>query len=518
MKPGGISSSRAVSPVERADELRRQSLLHGCPSLEFDERLLIPAPPAGALDFERLRSALWAPLAIDADTAVVVAATPGPAVAAEAREALRVKSVVFRVALPEDVVRIIEHNQDLNPGFPPAGGRTPLARVRTLLAHRRLHLSAVRTALAKGRTGLAFLRTGLAFVTIALVLLRLFGLGWLLPLEALLAVAGVVMGVDGLLWYLPARRQGQGPPDCRGTEATWGTTVLEASSADATAPFTRSAPVAGAAALRADWNNLSPVMRRRFLASDRTDLAEERTTLACLRTAMARARTGLAFTRTGIAFIGLGIALLRQFGAGAWTTLDLSLIAVGLAMALEGFHWYLPGRRAGAESERSLQDRERGTSVWDLFFPPVHAVPESAPACVPDFLRRPSRPGIWGTTGLALERTVLADRRNVMARLRTVMARSRTGLAFVRTGMSVSAVGLGLLVSFGVASAPWTALDLVLVLAGFALIADGLYWHLPAEKIRRQFPYCFGDLEITLPDYGRPAACWEKVSFSHDGA
>jgi uncharacterized membrane protein YidH (DUF202 family) len=417
--------------------------------------------------------------------------------------------------LPDESALAAAERQDLNPGFPPSAGRTPLARVRNLLARRRLSLARDRTALAKGRTGLAFLRTGISFVTVALVLLRVFGPGWLLTLEGLLVAGGLFMIVDGLLWYLPTRGRVAEQLDCHGTAATGGTTVLEAPGLPGEPAFRRSAPVPGAAELRADWHNLSPVQRRRFLASDRTDLAEERTVLACLRTAMARARTGLAFSRTGVALCGLGVALLRQFGAGPWSLLDGTLIALGAAMVLEGFHWYLPGRRAGAEGERSVRTAERAAGVWDLFFPPVHAAPAAAPAAIALCLRRPCRPGIWGTTGLALERTVLADRRNVMARLRTVMARSRTGLAFIRTGMSISAVGLGLLAGFGAGSPGWAAFDLALLLIGTALVADGLYWHLPAERIRRQFPYCFGDLEIALPDYGRPAAEWGKVRLSH---
>jgi hypothetical protein len=48
------------------------------------------------------------------------------------------------------------------------------------------------------------------------------------------------------------------------------------------------------------------------------------------------------------------------------------------------------------------------------------------------------------------------------------------------------------------------------------LIADGLYWHLPAEKLRKQLPYCFCDVEIAIPDYGTPTRTWGKAVFSHD--
>jgi uncharacterized membrane protein YidH (DUF202 family) len=125
-------------------------------------------------------------------------------------------------------------------------------------------------------------------------------------------------------------------------------------------------------------------------------------------------------------------------------------------------------------------------------------------------------PSIWGTSGLALERTVLAERRNLMARLRTIMARSRTAMAFIRTGLSMSAVGIGLLIFFGVGSLPWTAFDAVLILTGLILVVNGLVWYFPAEKVKRQLPYCFGDLEMSIPDYGTSPRCWGKVVFSHD--
>jgi len=485
-----------------------------CEAIEFRESIRIPESLLRTLNLDRLASERWAPLSVNGDSATVIAATPGPAVEEQARLALGVKNIEFRIALPEDVVRIIEHSRDLNPGFPPAGGRTPLAVVRTLLAHVRLRYAQDRVVFARGRTGLTYVRTGISFVTVALLLLRVFGPGWMLPAEILLIATGVLMGADGLAWYLPTRRHRGEPLDFRATTPTGGTTVLQAPTAESGHRFTRSAPIAGAAELRANWGNLSPIARRRFLACDRADLAEERTEHSCLRTAMARARTGLSFTRTGITLIGLGVALLLQFPTGSWTVLDWTLIILGVGAALEGFHWYLPGRRAGSEGERSVRKAERAVGIWDLFFPPVHAGLSPAPGEIPMHLRRPSRPGIWGTTGLALERTVLADRRSVMARLRTVMARSRTGLALVRTGVTIASIGFGLLVYFGEVSVGLTIFDVVLMVVGLALIADGLYWHIPAERIRRQFPYCFGDMEIALPDYGRPAASWNKVSLS----
>jgi len=412
---------------------------------------------------------------------------------------------------PDDKTRAWEEKQDLNPRFPPSGGRTPLAQVRTALAHRRTALAEIRTALAKGRTGLALLRTGVSFITIAFLLARVFGLGWLLWIEAALGVAGLAMVVDGVVWYLPARRAGGTRLACERTVPTWGSTVLELAHLDGRPVFTRTAPIPRAETLRGQWENLTPMMRRRFLASDRTDFAEERTYLACVRTVMARSRTGLAFVRTGIALSGLGVALYRQLGAGAWSALDGSLVVLGVAMVAEGFHWYFGGRETSREGHRALLATASLANVWDLFFPSASGQPAQLAQTLPPFLRRPSNPGVWGTTGLALERTVLAERRNVMARLRTVMALSRTGLAFVRTGLGLAAVGLGLLIGFGLSPWPWAVANATLSLVGLWLVTDGLVWHLPAERARREFPYCFIDLEIALPDYGRPMPRWPRT-------
>jgi uncharacterized membrane protein YidH (DUF202 family) len=491
---------------------------YGCPFAEYDEEVTVSREITRGLDMERLKGSLWLPVSVREGSAHVIAYRPeSPGLVDEIKEALGVEEVRFTVALPGDIVRMLENNQDINPNFPPHAGRTPLAKTRTFLANRRSQMANYRTELARGRTGLSFLRTGLSFITIGLVLFRIFGAGYLLAAEAALLLFGITMVVDGLMWYLPARRAPGMPLDCRRTEPAWGATVLVTEDQGSNPSFIRSGAITGAAKLREGWDNLSPVMRRRFLASDRTDMAEERTVLACYRTAMAKARTGLAFTRTGIAFVGLGVALIRYFHRGPWTVFDILLILTGVLMALEGFHWYLPGRKAAHEGIASVKDAQGKVSRWEMIFPPAHKRPDPEDFfSTPLPIRDTHAPGVWATTGLALERTVLADRRGVMARLRTVMARSRTGMAFIRTGMSMSSVGLGLLVYFGAGSIAWTAFDILLILAGLAFIADGIYWHVPAERERRQFPYCFADMEITIPDYGTPGRLWRKAVFSHD--
>lgn len=517
------TSGRHVEEFLKDKEIPKHELLfslaefYGCPCVEFDEGIAASQDIMGRMDAERLKAALWFPLSVEQDKAEVIACYPDtPGLAEDIKKTLGVERIGFRVALPSDLLRIIEHNQDVNPGFPPAASRTQLAKVRTFLANRRTMMASYRTSLSKGRTGLAFLRTGFSFITIAILLFKIFGFGYSSLIELALLLAGAFMAVDGLLWYVPVRgiaKRGFSriiphPPD--------GTTVLTVEDPEGRYYFTRTASVEGTEELRGRWNDLSPVQRRRFLANDRTDLAEERTVLAYFRTLMAKARTGLALSRTGIALIGVGIALLRHVHAGKWNAFNVSLTLTGLLMMLEGIYWYFPGRRAGKESLASQTTAEDKRCIWDYVLPPIHRQPE----CESVFRKRPpvqpgQAPGVWGTTGLALERTLLAERRNVMARLRTTMARSRTGLGFVRTGMNFTAVGIGLLVSFGASNAAWTTLEAGILAIGLLLVADGLYWHLPAEKIRKQFPYCFGEVEFAMPDYTRPARSWEKVSFKH---
>lgn len=417
--------------VPRHEVLFSLAGYYECPFVEYDEGIVLSRPLMKRIDMEELKSLLWVPLSASEENAEVVAYLPGDdRVIEQIKSRLHVRDITFRVALPHDIIRIIEHNQDVNPKFPPAGARTPLALVRTFLADRRSLMACQRTDLAKSRTGLAFIRTGVSFITISLLLLRVVGLGYLSVIELLLFVSGLVMAVDGLLWYIPVRRGGKRKVSCAPTGPIEGTTILTVSDPGDNPVFVRSGPVEGAERLREEWSSLSPMMRRRFLASDRTDLAQERTILACYRTEMARARTGLAFTRTGSTFIGLGIGLLRQLSSGPWIIFDLFILLVGAMMALEGFSWYFPGRRAGKEGLKAVRRMTASECIWD-FVCPASRKGQRTNVASSNLLRKPALPGIWATTGLALERTVLAERRNVMARLRTIMARSRTGMAFL---------------------------------------------------------------------------------------
>ncbi len=488
---------------------------HYClPFVEFKENLPAPGEILGRLDLEELKRDLWFPLSVGMEEARIAAFSPcDPELHEKIEGALGALAVRFIVALPSDLIRMIEQVQDVNPDFPASAGRTPLARLRTRLAGDRTGLAWYRTSLAKGRTGLALMRTGISFIAISLTLLRIFGFGYLSIIQAPLLLVGIIMAADGLSWYLPTRKLEPGAIGYMPTRSTFGTTIAELKSTGEGQMLTRSQPIKGAEQLRTRWNRLSPVMRRRFFAIDRTDLAEERTFLVAYRTKMAMARTGLAFTRTGNSFAGLGILLIRQFPPGLWTIFYAGLILTGLVMFLEGARWYFPGRRAGLESSKTIRQIEESTSIWDFMFRAFSRI-DDLPPKLP--VKGTHAPGIWGTTGLALERTLLAERRNVMSRLRTTMARSRTGLSFIRTGTSTFSAGLGLLVYFGWGNILWTLLDFLLMLAGLFLIADGLHWHIAAERNKRQLPYCFEDLEIIIPDFGKPTQFWKKVIFSYD--
>lgn len=520
-----VSASRNISVetmllekgIPKHEILFSLSECYGRPYVEFEESVIVSSKLLPLIDIWKMKQSFWVPLSAGHDRVEIVAYDPSdPMMLAEINALFPGLQIDFSIAFQEDIVRIIEHNMDLNPDFPLTGGRTPLAKVRTFLADRRSLMSWVRTSLSKGRTGLAMLRTGISFITISSLLLRMFGYGWINIFEAALSIPGVVLVYEGIKWYLPARSAGKRPIWIRDTRHNDEMTVLEVVSPGDSPSFVRSAPVEGSGLLRRLWDRLSPVMRRRFLASDRTDFAEERTVLAYYRSIMAKARTGLAFTRSGIAFTGLGIGFIRGFPHSRWTILDVALIVCGLLMITEGFYWYLPGRSAGSASLKSLSKAAGAPSFWEAIVPPHHRK-------VDDEIFKHDRPkvhagqapGIWATTGLALERTLLAERRNVMARLRTMMARSRTGLAMIRTGISITSVGLGLQVYFGFGNTYWTILNSALLITGLLFVADGIYWHMPAQRIRRQFPYCFGDIEITIPDYGVPSRQWKKVIFGN---
>ncbi|WP_167512537.1 hypothetical protein [Oceanidesulfovibrio marinus] len=480
----------------------------------FDEAIAPPESLAEALDFEALRDKGWVPLKRDGDWAwVATCRQEQEAVRREAQEMCGVADVSISAAGAEAIQRFIDHAEDLNPGFPVVAARTFLARTRTFLAAHRSQLSSYRTLLAKGRTGLAMLRTGLALIAIAMMLLKVFGAGWIIVPEAVLAICGVVLASEGLTWYLPARklaRKRLAPPEPPGPDVTVPVAVFD----QGRIRISRSGSVPGAAQWMEEVERHSPVMRRRFLALERTELAMERTRQAHFRTVMAKSRTGMALVRTGIALTGLGTALMRRIHAHPMDVVDIGLLVVGVILILEGLSWYLSGHGAGRTSLTEAHRAGEQTSAWSMLTPPVleenslrsRSIPLISPGC---------SEGIWGSTGLALERTLLAERRNVMSRFRTSLACSRTGFAYIRTGVNFVAVGLGLLLTSPHHTPGWIIFDSTILCIGLLLLADGFLWHRTARRNRWQLSYCEPGMEIDIPDYTKPPGQWTTFELEH---
>ncbi|MEY2342489.1 DUF202 domain-containing protein [Acidithiobacillus sp. IBUN Pt1247-S3] len=489
------------------------------PTVEYDESLTASAAILRRLNVDTLRTELWLPIVWDADSAEVIVCDPNDAALAEhVRTSLGVTNLRFRVATQPDLVRLIENSADLNEHFPVYGGRTPLAKVRTYLAGLRTRYAAQRTQFARSRTGLALVRTGLTFITIAVAFLRLFGAGDLLVFEIPLLVFGILAIVDGLVWYFPARQESHRIKPYPPYQVPEEYTAIDVVDPGGAMDFVRCPIVPGSGLLRKNWDALSPVERRRFLANDRTNLAEERTILAYLRVMMAKARTGLAFARTGVAFAGVGIGFIRKFHPGPWSIFDWSLIVIGVFMLIEGFLWYGPGRHAANKALAAVAEKRDVAGPWDTIFPSLCLYSQGIDPVV-EANSPAAQPGVFATTGLALERTTLADKRNTMSRLRTIMARARTGMAFIRTGFSVMTVGAGLFIYFhftGHVDTLWTVFDIALVVIGLYLIADGLHWYLPAERIKRRSSYVDGDFEIADADYSVPQSSWRRVRYPHE--
>ncbi len=97
---------------------------------------------------------------------------------------------------------------------PASRERTHLARERNVLAAQRTVAACYRTIYARARTGLAFIRTGVSFTTVGFGLMHYFGFSFLTVFDSLLIAAGVFMAVDGLLWYLPVRKEQAEIPRC----------------------------------------------------------------------------------------------------------------------------------------------------------------------------------------------------------------------------------------------------------------------------------------------------------------
>lgn len=97
---------------------------------------------------------------------------------------------------------------------PSSRERTHLARERNVLAGQRTVAGCYRTIYARARTGLAFIRTGVSFTGFGLGLVKYFGVSALTVFDFFLFVAGILMFVDGIQWYMPVRKEQAEIPRC----------------------------------------------------------------------------------------------------------------------------------------------------------------------------------------------------------------------------------------------------------------------------------------------------------------
>ena len=97
---------------------------------------------------------------------------------------------------------------------PSSRERTHLARERNVLAAQRTVAACYRTIYARARTGLAFIRTGISFAGLGLGLMHYFGIGVLTLLDLVLISSGLLMTIDGWLWYWPVRKEQAEVPRC----------------------------------------------------------------------------------------------------------------------------------------------------------------------------------------------------------------------------------------------------------------------------------------------------------------
>jgi uncharacterized membrane protein YidH (DUF202 family) len=97
---------------------------------------------------------------------------------------------------------------------PASRERTHLARERNVLAAQRTVAACYRTIYARARTGLAFIRTGISFSSVGLGLIHFFGFSLLTVFDSLLIIAGILMVMDGILWYMPVTKEQSEIPRC----------------------------------------------------------------------------------------------------------------------------------------------------------------------------------------------------------------------------------------------------------------------------------------------------------------
>lgn len=236
-----------------------------------------------------------------------------------------------------------------------------------------------------------------------------------------------------------------------------------------------------------------------IIGTERTGLASWRNTMSAWRTRMACYRNDLAKARVSLAVLRWGLGFITIAGASAvlgwiftltevmyWTVLLTGVVFTGI-----GIFFYLTLRRSMSRSpgpQTLVEVTTVAVSFVEDYILELAVRPKTRDTMLSrlsDFLPnyctilRPE-PESRERTHLARERNILAAQRTLAACYRTLYARARTGLAFIRTGIVFLGIGFGFIRYFQVS--PLSLWGLTLVLAGVLMMADGLYWYLPARK------------------------------------
>ncbi len=231
---------------------------------------------------------------------------------------------------------------------------------------------------------------------------------------------------------------------------------------------------------------------RTGLAFWRNIMATWRTRMACYRTDLAKVRVSLSLLRWGLGFVTLASASAVVGWNFVFTQLIYWVLLVsGIAITSVGLLFYLKLRRLMMRSPGPQTLVEvtgaalRFVEDYQLDYAPRPKTKATMLSRLTDFLPNycsllRTEPESRERTHLARERDILAAQRTLAACYRTLYARARTGLAFIRTGIVFLSIGFGLVHYFQLNMVSmW---GLILILAGGAMIIDGLQWYLPTRK------------------------------------
>jgi uncharacterized membrane protein YidH (DUF202 family) len=334
--------------------LRALSEETGCPPIEYDERMPVPAELLAGLDEEQLSASRWVPVIAGGDEVVIATSDPtSAAVASEVRAAFPGRRCTFRVALDEDVGFYIEEFLHAAPGLLIGTERTGLAYWRNTMALWRTRLACYRTDYAKAKTHLALLRWGLGLVGLSDALMHARGAAARSPGCWALLALGAAFSAWAIRGYLRVRRTRIEPPGHQTLVEVTAATIsfLERYHVAPDPPWTETkrTMLARLGDLLTPYCTVFvppvPASRERtHLARERNALAAQRTIAACHRTLYARSRTGLALVRTGVAVASFGLGLIQYFEPSALTVVEGTLVGLGVLMVIDGALWHLSVR------------------------------------------------------------------------------------------------------------------------------------------------------------------------------